>query len=75
MSDPRIQGKDLAYLTYIVFLGEFLVSEELGVHSSSRNILGSLGLLDTVGMGLVGVVVCASVLLLLFQDMGKRREG
>ena len=51
----------------IIFLGKFLVSDELGVHSSSRNVLSPLGLLDAIGMGLVCRVVRASVLLLLYS--------
>lgn len=48
-----------------------MVSQELGVHSSGRNVLGALLLLDAVGVSLVRVVVRAGVLLLL----GFNREG
>lgn len=48
----------------IVFLGKLLVSKKLGVHASGRHKLRSLGLFDTVGVRLLRVVVCASVLLL-----------
>jgi hypothetical protein len=63
--------------TYIIFLGKFLVSKELGVHASGAHILGSLGLLDAIGMGLLGVVVCAGVLLLWLQriDKGQGRRN
>ena len=49
----------------IVFLREFLVSKEFRVHSSCRDESGSLRLLNTVGVSLVGIVVCTRVLLLL----------
>ena len=52
-------------LGLVVLLGELLVSQELGVHSSGRNVLGALLLLDAVGVSLVRVVVRAGVLLLL----------
>ena len=52
-------------LGLVVLLGELLVSQELGVHSSGGNVLGTLLLLDAVGVSLVRVVVRASVLLLL----------
>lgn len=48
----------------IVFLGKFLVSQKFGVHASCRNIFALLGFLDPVGVSLLGVVVCTSVLLL-----------
>lgn len=48
----------------VIFLGEFLVSQELWVHALGGNVFRSLGLLDAVTVGLVGVVVCASILLL-----------
>ena len=48
-----------------------MVSQELGVHSSGRNVFGALLLLDAVGVSLVRVVVRAGVLLLL----GFNREG
>ena len=51
-------------LRTVVFLGKFLVSQKLGVHSPCRDKLGSLDLLDAIGMGLVSCVVCASILLL-----------
>jgi len=51
-------------LAPIVFLRKLLVSQELGVHSLGAHVLGTLGLFDAVGMGLVRVVVCARVLLL-----------
>jgi hypothetical protein len=49
-------------LGVVVFLGKFLVSQKLGVHASCRNMLGSLGLFDAIGMGLLRIVVRASVL-------------
>ena len=49
----------------IVLFGKFLISQELGVHAFRVDILGFLGLLDTVTVSLVGGVVCASILLLL----------
>jgi hypothetical protein len=58
-------------LGLVVLLGELLVSQELGVHSSGGNVLGALLLLDAVGVSLVRVVVRAGVLLLL----GFNREG
>jgi hypothetical protein len=48
----------------IVLFGKFLISQELGVHAFRVDILGFLGLLDTVTVSLVGVVVRASILLL-----------
>jgi hypothetical protein len=48
----------------IVFLGEFLISKKLGVHTLGGHILLSLDLLDTIGMCLVCLVVSTSVLLL-----------
>jgi hypothetical protein len=62
-------------LGFVVFLGKFLVSQKLGVHASLRNILGSLGLLDTVGVSLVGFVVRTSVLLLLQMIRIPRKEN
>lgn len=52
-------------LGLVVLLGELLVSQELGVHSSGGNVLGTLLLLDAVGVSLVRVVVRTGVLLLL----------
>jgi len=49
----------------IVLLGKLLVSQEFRIHTPGRHILSALFLLDSVGMSLVGAVVCASVLLLL----------
>jgi hypothetical protein len=49
----------------VVLFGKFLISQELGVHAFRVDILGFLGLLDTVTVSLVGGVVCASILLLL----------
>lgn len=58
----------------LVLLGELLVSQELGVHSSGGNVLGALLLLDAVGVSLVRVVVRAGVLLLLgFRGRGGKR--
>ena len=51
----------------IVLFGKFLISQELGVHAFRVDILGFLGLLDTVTVSLVGVVVRASILLLLYM--------
>lgn len=51
-------------LASIVFLGKFLVAQELGVHALGGNVLGALGLLDAVAVGLVGIVVRTRVLLL-----------
>ena len=51
-------------LRVIVFLGKFLISQKLGVHSSCRNVLGSLLLLDAIGVCLLRVVVSTRVLLL-----------
>lgn len=51
-------------LATIVLFGEFLVSEKLRVDSLQGNEFLSLGFLDSVGVSLVGIVVCASVLLL-----------
>lgn len=52
-------------LGIVVFLGKFLVSEKLGVHSSCGHILCPLGLLDAVGVSLVRRVMRTRVLLLL----------
>jgi hypothetical protein len=49
-------------LGVVVFLGKFLVSQELGVHSSCRNMLGSLGLFDAIGMDLLRIVVSARII-------------
>ena len=57
----------------VVFLGEFLVSEELRVHSSCGDESGPLRLLDTVGVSLVGIVVCTRVLLLLGYTSKRER--
>ena len=57
-------------LGLVVLLGELLVSQELGVHSSGGNVLGALLLLDAVGVSLVRVVVRAGVLLLLGFNRG-----
>ena len=51
-------------LGIIVFLGKLLVSQKLGVHSSGRNILGTLLLLNSIGMCLVRIVVRTRILLL-----------
>ena len=59
----------------IVFLGEFLVSEELRVHSSCGDESGSLRLLDTVGVSLVGIVVCTRVLLLSGYTSRERKRN
>ena len=56
----------LRTLRIIPLLAKFLIPQELGIHSSCGHILGTLLLLDTIGMCLVRVVVCAGVLLLLF---------
>ena len=48
----------------VVLLCEFLVPQEFRVHAFCRHILGPLGLLDSVGVGLVCIVVRARVLLL-----------
>ena len=52
-----------------------MVSQELGVHSSGRNVLGTLLLLDAVGVSLVRVVVRTGVLLLLGSKERKSRGG
>ena len=62
-------------LGLVVLLGELLVSQELGVHSSGRNVLGTLLLLDAVGVSLVRVVVRTGVLLLLGSKERKSRGG
>ena len=49
-----------------------MVSQELGVHSSGGNVLGTLLLLDAVGVSLVRVVVRAGVLLLLGSRRGMK---
>lgn len=46
----------------VVFLGKLLVSQKLWVHSSGVDSLSSLGLLDTIGVSLVGIVMGACVL-------------
>ena len=52
-----------------------MVSEELGVHASGGNELGSLSLFDAVGVGLLRVVVRASVLLLwVGEEEGTSKE-
>lgn len=64
-------------LGLIVLLGELLVSQELGVHSSGGNVLGTLLLLDAVGVSLVRVVVRTGVLLLLGskeKSRGRRQK-
>ncbi len=48
----------------VVLLGELLVSQKFGIRASLRNELGSLHLLDTIGVSLVGGVVRTGVLLL-----------
>ena len=48
----------------IVFLGKFLVSQELGVHSFAAHVLTALGLFDAIGMRLLCAVVRTCVLLL-----------
>lgn len=48
----------------IVLLGKLLVSQKLWVHASGVDVLGLLGLLNTVGVSLCGIVMCACVLLL-----------
>jgi len=60
-------------LGLVVLLGELLVSQELGVHSSGGNVLGTLLLLDAVGVSLVRVVVRTGVLLLLGSK--EKKEG
>ena len=65
-------------LGLVVLLGELLVSQELGVHSSGGNVLGTLLLLDAVGVSLVRVVVRTGVLLLLGskeKSRGGNKEG
>ena len=52
-------------LLLVVLLGKLLISQEFGVHASCGNHLLSLGLLDPVGVSLVGFIVSARVLLLL----------
>lgn len=48
----------------IVLLGKFLVPKKLWIHSLGRNVLGSLGLLNTIGVSLVRIVMSTCVLLL-----------
>jgi hypothetical protein len=48
----------------IPFLTKLLIPQELGVHASCAHVLGTLTLLDTVGVSLLRVVVGARVLLL-----------
>jgi hypothetical protein len=52
-------------LATIVFLGELLVSQKLGVHAFCTHELATLSLLNAVGMGFARIVMRASVLLLL----------
>ena len=49
-------------LGLVVLFGKFLVAKKFGVHALFGNKLGLLGLLDSIGVGLAGVVVCARVL-------------
>jgi hypothetical protein len=59
-------------LGLVVFLGKLLIPQKLGVHASGRHELGSLGLFDAIGMGLVRVIVRTRVLLL---SSSRRKEG
>jgi hypothetical protein len=51
-------------LRSIVFLGKLLVAKKLWVHASQIHKLGTLRLLDAIGMRLLRVVVRTCVLLL-----------
>lgn len=53
--------------TLVVFLRESLISYELGFHSLGRDIPGTLPLLDTICMVLVGVVVSTRILWLWYD--------
>jgi hypothetical protein len=46
----------------IVFLGKFHVSQEFGVHSSRAHMFTALCLFDTIGVGLLRIVVRAGIL-------------
>ena len=64
LEGPRlVLGAGLA-LGRKLALGIFLVSQEFGVYSLERYVSLSLGLFNAIGVGLVGAVVCTSVLLL-----------
>ena len=60
-------------LLLVVLLGKLLISQEFRVHASCGKKSLLLGLLDPVGVSLVGFVVCASVLLLLLVKEGETR--
>lgn len=59
----------------IVFLGKLLVSQKFGVHAPRRNVFGSLGLLDAIGMSLVRRVVRTRVLLLQSQAIQRETKS
>jgi hypothetical protein len=48
----------------IILLRKFLISQELWVHALSVDVLGLLGLLNTITVSLVGIVVGTCILLL-----------
>lgn len=48
--------------TLVVFLRESLISYKLRFHTLGRNVSGTLPLLDTISMVLVGVVVSTGIL-------------
>lgn len=55
-------------LAPIVLFGKLLIPEELWVHTFGAHISLTLGLLDAICMGLVRIVVGASVLGLLCDE-------
>jgi hypothetical protein len=58
-------------LAAIVLLSKLLIAQKFRILSLLRNVASSLADLDTVSVGLVCVVVSASVLLLLLRDSPK----
>jgi hypothetical protein len=49
-------------LAAIVLFCKLHVAQKFGVHAFGTDVLASLGLFDTIGVRLLCVVVCASVL-------------
>jgi hypothetical protein len=58
----------------VVFLGELLIAQKLGVHTLRAHVSASLRLLDAVGVCLLCVVVRARILLLLCSKYNNKME-
>ena len=59
----------------IILLGKFLISQELRVHTLGVDVLGLLGLFNTITVSLVGVVMGTCILLLCIAEKKWRLMG